>query len=56
MPQDVVLQFKTPHVLGDEVGDEVLVQHDEFTREGSANVEIGGERLKAFVVAQDLRG
>ena len=54
--QNVVFHFEAPHVLSDEVAHEVLVQHDELTRKGTAHIEVGGERFEALVVAQDLGG
>ena len=54
--EDVVLHLEAPHVFGDEVANQVFVQHHEFTRKGSADIEVGCEGLKALVVAQDLGG
>ena len=54
--QNIVFHGESPHVQSNEVLDQVLVEHHELARKGSTNVEVGGERFKAFVVPEDLGG
>ena len=51
---NLVFDGRVPEVELDQVSHQMLVYADEFTREDSSSVNVGGEWLKALVVAQNL--
>mmetsp|Transcript_1161 Transcript_1161/g.4600 ORF Transcript_1161/g.4600 Transcript_1161/m.4600 type:complete len:635 (-) Transcript_1161:687-2591(-) len=53
---EVVLQRGVPQTELGEVVEEVVVHHGELTGKHAARVDVGGVRLEALVVAEDLRG
>lgn len=53
---DLVLDCRRPKANLEQVANQMFVHNDEFAGEDAPRVDVRGEGLKRFVVAEDLRG
>ena len=51
MTKNFVFDTDAPKIKSNQVSDKVLVENNEFTREGSSHIEIGCEGFEAFVIS-----
>lgn len=56
MGNDLVANVRRPEVVLNQIPEHVLIDDGEFSRKDTPGIHIGGERLEALVVAQNVGG